>query len=528
MLGEGLPLVLIICDGLGVASPSRGNAITLASKPNLDYFVRTYPVVTLQASGEVVGLPWREMGNSEVGHMNIGGGKVVYQNLPLINKAISDGAFFQNEQFLAALEHVKTNHSRLHLMGLVSDGGIHSSQNHLYALLELCQQQGVHDVYIHAFLDGRDTPRDAALHFIQQLQKKLQTLGFGRIATLAGRFWAMDRDNHWERIEVAYNAITQGKSEHRVDDPVQAIEASYQRQVFDEEFEPTVVTNNGQPVATVQDNDAAIFFNFRSDRARQLTKAFILPAFTKFDRPHYFQNLPFVTMMEYEKNLPVRIAFYPDHITTPIAKVVSDAGLTQLHIAETEKYAHVTFFLNGGREEPFPGEERVMVPSPRVSSYAEVPQMSAFGVRDAIIAGIEQQNYPFIVANFANADMVGHTGNLEATKQAITALDQCLGDIAKVVLQYNGTVLITADHGNAEEKFDPLTGEMSKVHTTNPVPFFIVGERWAQLKPFWPAVPHNDLAQLRPVGVLADVAPTVLRLLSLPIPEEMTAHSLIQ
>lgn len=528
MLSEGLPLVLIICDGLGVAAPSRGNAVTLATKPNLEYFTRTYPVVTLQASGEVVGLPWREMGNSEVGHMNIGGGKVVYQNLPLINKAVSNGVFFQNEQFLAAIEHVKKNQSRLHLMGLVSDGGVHSSQNHLFALLELCQRQGVREVYIHAFLDGRDTPRDSALHFIQQLQKKLQMFGFGHIATLAGRFWAMDRDNHWERIAVAYDAITQGKSKHTAEDPAQAIEASYQRQVYDEEFEPTVITRAGQPVATVQNNDAVIFFNFRADRARQLTKAFVLPAFTKFERAHYFQNLPFVTMMEYEKNLPVRIAFYPDQITTPVAKVISEAGLQQLHVAETEKYAHVTFFLNGGREEPFPHEERVMIPSPRVSSYAEVPQMSAFGVRDAIIAGIEQQGYHFIVANFANADMVGHTGNIEATKQAITALDQCLGDIAKIVLQHHGTLLITADHGNAEEKFDPLTGEMSKVHTTNPVPFFIIGERWSQLKPFWPQVPHNDLSQLRPVGVLADVAPTVLRLLGLPVPEEMTARSLIQ
>ncbi|MFA5995011.1 MAG: 2,3-bisphosphoglycerate-independent phosphoglycerate mutase [Patescibacteria group bacterium] len=528
MLGDGLPLVLIICDGLGVAAPARGNAFALAHKPNLDYFARTYPVMTLQASGEVVGLPWREMGNSEVGHMNIGGGKVIYQNLPMINKAISDGSFFKKDQFLTALEHVKTNHSKLHLMGLVSDGGVHSSQNHLNALLDLCRQQGVHNVFVHAFLDGRDTPHNSALHYIQLLQQRLQQLGFGKIATLTGRFWSMDRDNHWERIEPAYRAITEGVSEHTATDPMQAIEASYQRQVFDEEFEPTVILNDGKPITTVQDNDAVIFFNFRADRARQLTKTFILPAFNKFNRTHYFQNLPFVTMMEYEKNLPVRIAFYPDHVKTPLAKVVSEAGMNQLHIAETEKYAHVTFFFNGGQEEPFPNEQRVMIPSPRVSNYAEVPQMSAFGVRDAIISGIQQQSYHLIVANFANADMVGHTGNLEATKQAISTIDQCLGDIVQVVLQQHGTMLITADHGNAEEKIDLFTGDMSKVHTTNPVPFYIIGERWAELKQFWPVVPHNDLSQLQPVGVLADIAPTVLRLLGLAIPEDMTARSLIE
>ncbi|MBI2416238.1 MAG: 2,3-bisphosphoglycerate-independent phosphoglycerate mutase [Candidatus Kerfeldbacteria bacterium] len=523
----GYPVVLIIFDGFGIASPSRGNAITLAHTPNFNQLIRTYPAITLQASGEVVGLPWAEMGNSEVGHMNIGGGKIVYQSLPFINRAIADGSFYKNEQFLIALNHVKQQQSALHLMGLVSDGGIHSSQNHLYALLELCQQQQVSNVFIHAFLDGRDTPHNAAMHYIQQLQERLKHLGFGKIASIAGRFWAMDRDNHWERIERTYQAITAGTAKYTADDPVQAIADSYQRQVFDEEFEPTVITEQHQPIATVHDNDAVIFFNFRADRARQLTKAFVLPAFSKFNRPHYFQNVPFVTMMEYERNLPVKVAFVPDQIDEPVSSVVAAAGLNQLHIAETEKYAHVTFFLNGGREQAYPNEERVMVPSPRVTSYAEVPTMSAAGVRDAVIAGIQQQRYHFIVANFANADMVGHTGNLSATIQAIETLDQCLGSMVQTVLQYNGTMVLTADHGNAEEMIDVHTGHIDKEHSTNPVPFLIVGQSWGQVKSLWPAIPLNDLAQMQPSGVLSDVAPTVLRLLGLPLPTAMTARSLI-
>lgn len=528
MLPQGYPIVLLIFDGFGIAAPSRGNAISLAHTPNLDQYVRTYPAVTIQASGEVVGLPWGEMGNSEVGHLNIGGGKIIYQSLPYINRAISDGSFYRNEQFLTALKHVKDNGSRLHLMGLVSDGGIHSSQNHLYALLELCQQQQIKEVYIHAFLDGRDTPHNSALHFIQQLQERLKTLDFGKIATLAGRFWGMDRDNRWDRVEAAYNAITQGVAKHMSDNPVQAIEDSYKRQVFDEELEPTVITEQGKPVATVEDNDAVIFFNFRSDRARQITKAFVLPTFTKFERPHYFKNLPFVTMMEYEKNLPVKVAFIPDHIKKPIAKVIADAGLRQLHIAETEKYAHVTFFVNGGEEQPFPLEDRVMIPSPRVSSYAEVPEMSAVGVRDAVIKGIQDQQHYFIVANFANADMVGHTGNLDAAIKAIQTLDSCLGDIVNTALQHNASIVITADHGNAEEMYDLQTGEINKEHSTNPVPFLIIGKQWADVKPLWPQVPLNDLSQIQPIGVLSDVAPTILNLLGLPVPKDMTARSLIQ
>lgn len=529
MLGSGWPVVLLVFDGFGIAPPSRGNAITLANMPNYGQFIHQYPAITLQASGEVVGLPWGEMGNSEVGHLNIGGGKIVYQSLPFINKAIFDGSFYTNKQFLNVIEHVKQNNSKLHLMGLVSDGGIHSSQNHLYALLELCQKQQVKEVYIHAFLDGRDTPHNAALNFIQQLHQRLQKMGFGKIATLSGRFWGMDRDNHWERIEASYLAITDGVAKQTATDPVQAIESSYQRAVFDEEVEPTVIVGaDGKPVATVADGDAMIFFNFRADRARQLTKAFVLPAFNRFNRRQYYQNFPFVTMMEYEKNLPVKIAFVPDQITQPIARVISEANMNQLHIAETEKYAHVTFFINGGREEPFPNEDRIMIPSPRVSSYAEVPGMSAYAVRDAVIQGMSSGKYHFVVANFANADMVGHTGNLAAAKQAVECLDKCLGDIVAAALQIDATVLVTADHGNAESMYNLQTGEIDKEHSTSPVPLLIIGNRWAQVKPLWPPVPMNDLSQLQPMGVLSDVAPTILRLLGLPAPAEMTARSLVQ
>ncbi len=528
MLAQGYPIVLVVLDGFGVAAPSRGNAITLAHTPNFDQFIRTYPTITLQASGEVVGLPWAEMGNSEVGHLNIGGGKIVYQNLPFINRSISEGTFYENPQFLEAMNHVKKNGSRLHLMGLVSDGGIHSIQSHLYALLEMCQQQGITEVFIHAFLDGRDTPHNSALGYIQQLQKRLDIFGFGKIASVGGRYWGMDRDNRWDRIEAAYNTIVHGVSKQSAASADEAIEKSYQRKVFDEELAPTVIMENDQPVGTVKDNDAVIFFNFRADRARQLTKAFVLPSFSKFDRKQPLQNLPFVTMMEYEKNLPVKIAFVPDHITSPVARVISEAGLNQLHIAETEKYAHVTFFMNGGREEPFANEDRVMIPSPRVSNYSETPEMSAFQVRDAIIQGIQQQKHHFIVANFANADMVGHTGKLESTKKAVETLDVCLGDIAAVVRQYKCTMVITADHGNAEEMYDLQTGQVNKEHTTNPVPLMIIGDQWAQVKQLWPKVPLNDLSQMQPDGVLSDVAPTLLGLMGIPVPEEMTARSLIQ
>lgn len=522
-----LPLVLVVLDGWGVAPPGRGNAITLANIPNMNGFIQNYPAVTLHASGEVVGLPWAEMGNSEVGHLNIGGGKVIFQNFPLINRAIANGDFFRNPAFLQAIEHVKTHNSKLHLVGLLSPGGIHSTQDHLYALLEFCRQQDVKkNVFIHPILDGRDTPKNSAAQYIAMLQNKLHTNGFGQIATIAGRFWAMDRDNRWDRTEKAWKAMVLGQSERTYDDPLKAVEASYARQEFDEQVEPQVITKDGSPIARVSEGDAVIFFNFRADRARQLTKAFVLPGFNKFDRP-YVKDLLFVSMTEYETNLPVRIAFEPDKVQEPVAKVISDAGLKQLHIAETEKYAHVTFFFNGGGEDVYPGEDRVMIPSPQVSTYDTSPAMSAVEITDRLLQEMDKKKYQFFVVNFANADMVGHTGNLHATIQAVQVVDTQLGRIAEKVLSYQGTMVVTADHGNAEEMIRVHTGEIDKEHSINPVPFFIVNEWWAQAKPYWPPIPGGDLSQLRPLGILSDVGPTLLRLMGLPVPKDMTGHSIV-
>lgn len=527
MLEQNFPIVLVILDGFGMAPPSRGNAITLANTPNFDNIVRTYPATTLQASGEVVGLPWAEMGNSEVGHLNMGGGKIIYQNLPYINRSISDGSFFTNEQFVAAADHVKKNNSNLHIMGLTSEGGVHSSQNHLYALLEFCKNQEIKNIFIHCFLDGRDTPHNSAINYIAQLEDRMKAMGVGKIATLSGRFYAMDRDNRWDRVEKAYVAMADGKADFTALDPLTAIEDSYKRQVFDEEFIPTVITENKKPVATVQPNDAFIFFNFRADRARQMTKAFALPGFNKFDRPNYIDNLAFVSFTEYEKNLPVKIAFDPGKINIPLAKVVSDSGLKQLHIAETEKYAHVTFFFNGGKEDQYPGEERIIIPSPQVASYDQKPEMSAQELTDQLLTELRKNIFHFAVVNYANADMVGHTGNIEAAQKAVETLDKILGQLTEYILQTSGTMIITSDHGNCEEMYNLQTGEIMKEHTTNPVPFILVGQRWAQQKAMWPQVPSNDLSRIQPSGVLSDIAPTLLHLMGLPVPQEMTSRTLI-
>ena len=527
MLEQNFPVLLVILDGLGIAAPSRGNAITLANTPNLDNLIRTYPATTLQASGEVVGLPWAEMGNSEVGHLNLGGGKIVYQNLPYINRSISDGTFFTNKAFLAAAEHVKKNNSKMHLMGLTSEGGVHSSQNHLYALLEFCKNQALDKVFIHCFLDGRDTPHNSGINYITQLSDRMKAMGTGKIATISGRYYAMDRNNNWDRIEKAYVAMTEGKAKYKALDPLTAIEESYRRQIFDEEFIPTIIEENGKPVAKIEDNDAVIFFNYRADRAREMTKAFVLPGFNKFPRPKYLENLSFVTMTEYEKNLPVKIAFQPGKINVPLAKVVSDAGLKQLHIAETEKYAHITFFFNGGQEDEYPGEERIIIPSPSVSSYDQVPEMSAEELTKKLLEQLNKHFFQFIIVNYANADMIGHTGNIQAAIKGVEAIDKALGELTNFILKTTGTMVITADHGNAEEMYNLQTGEIMKEHTTNPVPFILVGQRWAQQKAMWPQVPHNDLSQVQPSGVLSDVAPTLLSLMGLQAPADMTSRSLI-
>ncbi|MBI3115466.1 MAG: 2,3-bisphosphoglycerate-independent phosphoglycerate mutase [Candidatus Kerfeldbacteria bacterium] len=521
------PAVLLVLDGWGVAPPTRGNAIHIAQTPVMDHLMTSYPTVTLRASGEAVGLPWGEVGNSEVGHLNIGAGKIIFQDLPRITKSIADGTFFQNETFLQAIAHVKKNRSQLHLLGLTSSGGVHSSIDHLLALIELCAQQRVVNVFIHAILDGRDTPHNSGVKFLSQLHDRVRELKTGAIATVGGRYFALDRDNHWDRIAKAYDAIVHGRSERTGTDPVALVAAAYQERIYDEELPPSVILNaQGTPVATVEPGDAVIFFNFRNDRPRQLTKAFVLPGFEKFDRGAYLRDLLFVTMTEYEQDLPVSIAFPPEHVGTPLAKVVADVGEHQLHIAETEKYAHVTYFLNGGREEPFPNEERVLIPSPPVASYDQKPEMSVRGITERMIRELGTGKFAFIAANFANADMVGHTGNLPATIKAVEAVDRSIGEIVEAVKSVGGILCITADHGNAEEKINVQTGFLSKEHSANPVPFIVMSETLDATRRERYRSRTADLSGMTPLGLLADVAPTLLALVGLPKPPDMTGQNL--
>ncbi|MFW0837686.1 MAG: 2,3-bisphosphoglycerate-independent phosphoglycerate mutase [Candidatus Komeilibacteria bacterium] len=521
------PVVLLILDGWGVAPASKANAVTLADTKNLDSYILQYPTVTLQAAGEAVGLSWGEMGNSEVGHLSLGSGKIIYQSLPRITRAISDHSFFTNEGFINATKHVKENNSALHLMGLLSDGSVHSYNEHLYALVEMAKEQEVSNVFIHIFLDGRDTAYNAGIKFVKKLEDKLKQIGLGRIATVSGRYYAMDRDNHWERIAKTYWAMTEGESDKQYNNATDAIQASYDAGVYDEEFVPVVISDNNKPVAIVGEKDAIIFFNYRSDRARQLTKAFVLPSFDKFDKPRpYLKDLYFVTMTEYEKDLPVKIAFPPIQVEASLAKVISQAGLSQLHIAETEKYAHVTFFFNGGREEKFANEDRILIPSPRIPAYNAQPEMSAGQVTNKIVEAVKQNKYDFIVANFANPDMVAHTGDIKATIIALQFIDQSVGRIVEAVLERNGVILITADHGNAEELFKLQTGEIDKEHSTNPVPLYIIANELKD-KTIIPGVNPQNLCQQTPVGILSDVAPTILHIMGLKKPATMTGTSLI-
>ncbi|MFA6908696.1 MAG: 2,3-bisphosphoglycerate-independent phosphoglycerate mutase [Patescibacteria group bacterium] len=522
------PVALIILDGWGIAPPSNGNAIIKAATPTFAAYGQEFPVVAVQASGEAVGLPWGEMGNSEVGHLNLGAGRIVYQDMPRISKSISDGSFFTNTVFLDAIAHVKKYSSKMHLVGLVSSGGVHSSIDHLFALLEFAKKEKLDEVYIHAILDGRDSPRNSGKRFIEKLNDKIAEVGIGKIASLCGRYYAMDRDNRWDREERAFQAIARGTADRMSDSPLEAIDEGYAKANFDEEFVPTVITASGKAVATVDEKDAVIFFNFRPDRARQLTKAFALPSFSKFKRGISYTHLYAVTMTEYDKNLPVKVAFPPEYIETPIAKVVSDAGLRQLHIAETEKYAHVTYFFNGGREEPFPLQDNILVPSPQVESYAEKPEMSAQEVTDKLLKELVKPSHHFIVANFANADMVGHTGNLEATIKAVQVIDECIARIAQVILPMGGALFITADHGNAESKINLQTGDIDKEHSVNPVPMYAVGERYRGMTPYKDLIQGNDLSALPPVGILSDVTVTVLHAMGLAIPPDMTGRDLLQ
>lgn len=516
-------------DGWGVAPDGEGNGITKAKTPRLRDFIKNYPVMNLTASGTEVGLSFGEMGNSEVGHLNIGAGRVYYQTLPRIDTEIANGNFEKNPAFLEAIEHVKKNRSNLHLMGLVSAGKVHASDEHLHKLLDIAKDQGLSkQVCVHAFLDGRDTLYNSGKYFIETLLNKMKELKVGKLCSMSGRYWAMDRDNHWDRVEKVYRMMTEGIAERTAVDPLQAIDGAYANKNYDEEFLPTLITDkNGKPVKLVEDNDAVIFFNFRPDRAREIAKAFVLPEFNKFERKT-LNNLFFCAMSEYEKDLPVsKVAYPPVVVLNSLAEVVSKAGLKQFHIAETEKYAHITFFLNGTREEPFTGEDRKIIPSPKVQSYDEQPEMSASEVAKETIKAVESGQYGFIAVNFANADMVGHTGNLPATVKACEAVDQCVGHVVDHVLAKNGAVVITADHGNAEEVVNLQTGEIDKEHSTNAVPLLIlsndlIGQAGPSGDP-----PEGDMSLMQPVGILADVAPTILKLMGVDQPEEMTGQSLV-
>lgn len=511
------PFVLCVIDGWGVSDRPKGNAVQMAQAPNMARWATTYPYTTLDASALAVGLPEGQMGNSEVGHLNIGAGFVLYQDSVRISEAIRDRSFFGNPVLLEACAHAKRGGAQLHLMGLLGPGGVHAYSAHLYALLQLAKEQAVERVFVHTFLDGRDTPPQSALPYMQDLLATIQALQIGQVATVSGRYYAMDRDNRWDRTEKAYRALVHAEGE-TAPDPIAAIEQSYASAKTDEFVLPTVIVRDGAPVATIQDNDAVIFFNFRTDRPRQMTKAIMVPDFSGFERGRQLHNLFFATLTEYEAGLPVQVAFEPENVKEPLAKVISDAGLTQFHTAETEKYAHVTFFINGGRENPFPGEERRLVPSPKIATYDLQPEMSAPGVTESVLEAIQSAQYDVIVMNYANPDMVGHTGVLPASITAVEVVDQGLGQIAQALLARGGGMLITCDHGNVEQMIDPETGAPHTAHTTNPVPCVV-------LVPDDSALRH---VPLRAGGKLADVAPTVLDILQLNKPAAMTGYTLVE
>jgi 2,3-bisphosphoglycerate-independent phosphoglycerate mutase len=526
------PLVLIILDGWGYAPASKANAISLARKPTYDKLLADYPSTLIHTSGHFVGLPDGQMGNSEVGHLNIGAGRVVYMDITRIDLAIQNGDFFSDPTLVGLMKHARSGGRRLHLFGLVSDGGVHSQNAHLYALLRMCKQQGVERVFVHCFMDGRDTLPTNGAGYIEQLQQKMRETGVGKIASVEGRYYAMDRDRRWERISKAFDAMVDGHGEASTTvDPVQGVKDSYNRGVTDEFILPFVcVDNRGEPLARIRDDDACLCFNFRADRARQVTRALArssglsaqegrdLPDAAGLDaaipRSRVPKNLKYVCMTRYDKLFTLPYVVPPESLENILANVMGSLGLRNLRVAETEKYAHVTYFFNGGTEEPFPGEERVMVPSPKVATYDLKPEMSAAGIADAVIKAIEGSSFDVIVVNFANADMVGHSGKIPPTITAVETVDACLGRIEPVIRAKGGAMLVTADHGNAEMMIDPATGGPHTAHTTNPVPLIVVSEAGKRIS-------------LRPDGALQDISPTVLGLLGIPQPKEMTGRSLV-
>ncbi len=501
------PVALIIMDGFGYNPDSYGNAIMAAKTPNLDKYLAEEPNTIIGASGLCVGLPDGQMGNSEVGHTNIGAGRIVYQQLVKISKSIEDGDFFQNPALVHSMENAKNHDSALHVMGLLSPGGVHSHMTHLFGIMEMAKKFGLKKVYIHAFLDGRDVPPSSAAEYMQETVDKLAEIGVGKIATIAGRFYAMDRDNAWDRVEKAYAALVYGEGIQETD-PVQAIKNSYANEITDEFMLPTVVDTNGM----IKADDSVIFMNFRPDRARQITRSFVDPEFNSFERKNGFFPVHFVCMAQYDATMPnVEVAFPPEELTMTLGEYLAKCGKTQLRIAETQKYAHVTFFFNGGEEKQFEGEDRILIKSPDVATFDMKPEMSAYEVTDAVLKAIDSDKYDVIILNYANCDMVGHTGVFDAAVAAVEAVDTCVGKMVDAILAKGGAALITADHGNADKMYE-ADGSPFTAHTTNPVPMILVGD---------------GAHKLREGGVLADLSPTILQLMGLPQPKEMTGKSLI-
>ena len=503
------PLVLIILDGFGHSDSPEFNAIHAANKPVYDRLLASQPHGLISGSGMDVGLPDGQMGNSEVGHMNLGAGRVVYQDFTRVTKSIRDGEFFENPTICTAVDKAVGAGKAVHILGLLSDGGVHSHQDHLVAMAELAAKRGADKIYLHAFLDGRDTPPKSAQHSIELMQATFTRLGKGRVASLIGRYFAMDRDNRWDRVEQAYSLIVDGKAEHRADYAVDGLIAAYERGESDEFVKATTI---GEPVR-VEDGDAVVFMNFRADRARELTRCFVEPGFNEFQRARVPALAGFVMLTQYAASIPAPSAFAPEGLTNVLGEYLADNGKTQLRIAETEKYAHVTFFFSGGREEPFAGEQRILIPSPQVATYDMQPEMSAPEVTDRIVDAIENRRFDVIIVNYANGDMVGHTGVFDAAVKAVECLDKCVGRIVEALDKVGGEALITADHGNVEQMEDVMTGQAHTAHTCEPVPFIYVGKR--------------NLT-IREGGVLADVAPTMLTLLGMSVPPEMTGRSIVE
>ncbi|MDR2751768.1 MAG: 2,3-bisphosphoglycerate-independent phosphoglycerate mutase [Clostridiales bacterium] len=507
------PAVLIILDGFGLSDEYEGNAIAQAKTPNIDKLLKDWPFEKGYASGLAVGLPDGQMGNSEVGHLNMGAGRVVYQELTRITKEIGDGDFFENIELNKAIDNCLENGGSLHLLGLLSDGGVHSHNTHLYALIELAKRKGLDRVFVHAFLDGRDTPPTSGKGYLEELEAKMNEIGVGKVATISGRYYAMDRDNRWERVVQAYSALTQGEGK-TAQSASQCMDESYAENVNDEFVLPTVILENGEPRAKIKANDSVIFFNFRPDRAREISRAFCDPDFSGFERPGGFFPLTYVAFTEYDKTIPNKtVAFEGQSLENTFGENISSIGLKQLRLAETEKYAHVTFFFNGGVETPKPGEDRILIPSPKVATYDLQPEMSAYLVADALVEAIESLKYDVIITNFANSDMVGHTGVLPAAIAAVEAVDACVGRALDSLKKVGGQMFLCADHGNSDKMIDEVTGEPFTAHTTNPVPFVIYN--------------CGKAKGIKKGGKLCDITPTILDMMDVPKPPQMTGESLL-